>query len=169
MSGKEGFNSFSVEEFLSIRQEEEKIKFKKRRLRAGCTHLNRKGKSRLEPTSVQHEYECRDCKQRIDLRPYASGGDEMIDTLKRDVEKVINAVHIIKFRSAQSRDDKKAAKIVNECASLILNLASVPGLLEAITSHGEEKRKEKKKKNELIITSGGSGLHLKGRKSSKKW
>lgn len=160
-----------VNEMLSLKEEEQMLKSKKRRIRANCRHVNKKGKPQLRP----HENEeknvlvCRDCKARVDLRPYM-GDDktEALTKLEKQVGDVVNALHIIKFRASMG-GGKNSEKVIKQCADLIYGVQGVPMMLDAIIRRSNERSKHKKTKKQLILSVGASSLKFKGGSKKKGW
>ena len=159
---------YKDEEGLALLAEEKKFKIRKRKYKAACPHVSKKGKSLLRGAG-EHVHECARCKTKIDLRPYLKDEeDHGVATLKEHVRHVRNALEICKYRAAIDGDNKNSRRILERCSAMILDLDSVPDLMEAMLENGESK-KDKKRKKKQEIKLGLESLAFEKKKKNKGW
>jgi hypothetical protein len=72
------------------------------------------------------------------------------------------------FMMMASGDNKNSRRILERCSAMILDLDSVPDLMEAMLENGESK-KDKKRKKKQEIKLGLESLAFKKKKKNKGW
>ena len=164
--------SNAVDEFLSIRQEETKLKLKKRKFRANCTHVKKgKGRPDVRPhNSGQNHAQCKNCETIIDFDPYINDNFEAgLEELREAARVVSNAAHIIKLRSATA-GDKSSRELCSAMSTAILANEEIPAILEAIIKNkGKKKNKKKIKRSGEVIGTTLSVLNGGKKKAKKGW
>lgn len=157
------------EEGTSLLMEEKKFKQRKRKFRASCPHCTKKGKSLLKSTGTDDLHVCdrKGCGTKIDYRPYTTGDPkDGIEKLEKAVAIVKNALEICKHRAALDGENKTSQNVLARSAALILELDSVPDILEALMEDPKGKKKDKKRKRHTI-EHGFSALQFKKKKDKK--
>jgi len=155
-------------EYLELLGEEKNLKKKKRVFRAKCVHISKKGHRLLNPTDVEGVFECSRCHEKVDLRSWMGADDAGERELMKHVDGVVNALQIIKYRSALDSDDA-SRDVVKATSNLILQLSGVPDLMSAIADGGKKKKKEKKEKRKEISIGLNIGFGGDKKKKKSKW
>ena len=158
--------STALEDFITIKKEESKLKLKKRKFRAECFHT-KKGKraGNLKPQG-ENVMKCKNCETVIDYAPYVDQKfEDGIEDLQEAVSTVVNAMHIVKLRAGIS-GDRHSTELAKQMAQALFTTEQLPAIFKAISENGNKKKKNKKKfEGSVIVTT----LHTLGKKSKKSW